>query len=102
MAITAHSRHTGFTPEKHDEAMRRLDAGGHRAPVGRLEHVAFEADGEIEVIDIWESQQALEACGPEGFVPILLDLGVELRPEAQLAAATRRRGSDRVHYGREP
>lgn len=80
MTITAHFRHTGFTPEKYDEAIRRLDAAGHGAPVGRLEHVAFEADGEIEVLDIWESQEALEAWGPEGFVPILLDLGVELHP----------------------
>ena len=60
--------------------MQRLDAAGHAAPVGRLEHVAFEADGQIEVFDIWESQEALEAWGPEGFVPILLDLGVELHP----------------------
>ena len=80
MAITAHFRHTGFTPEKYDEAIHRLDAAGHGAPVGRLEHVAFEVDGEIEVFDIWESQEALEAWGPEGFVPILLDLGVELHP----------------------
>ena len=54
MAITAHFRHMGFTPEKYDEAIRRLDAAGHGAPVGRLEHVAFEADGQIEVLDIWE------------------------------------------------
>ena len=39
-----------------------------------------KSDGQIEVFDIWESQEALEAWGPEGFVPILLDLGVELHP----------------------
>ncbi len=38
------------------------------------------ADGEIEVFDVWESQEALEAFGPEGFIPILTELGVELRP----------------------
>jgi hypothetical protein len=80
MAISAHFRHTGLTPEKYDEAIRRLDAAGHGAPAGRLEHVAIETNGEIEVLDIWESQEALEAWGPQGFVPILLDLGVELHP----------------------
>ncbi len=80
MAITAHFRHTGFTPEKYDEAIRRLAGAGHGAPAGRLEHVAFEVDGEIEVFDVWESPEALEAWGPEGFVPILLELGVELHP----------------------
>jgi hypothetical protein len=80
MAISVHFRHTGFTPEKYDEAIRRLDAAGHGAPTGRLDHFALEADGEIEVFDIWESQEALEAWGPQGFVPVLIDLGVELHP----------------------
>ena len=80
MAISAHFKHTGFTPEKYDETIRRLNAAGHGAPRGRLEHVAIETNGEIEVFDIWESQEALETWGPQGFVPILLDLGVELHP----------------------
>jgi hypothetical protein len=80
MSISVHFRHQGFTPEKYDETIRRLAASGKGQPVGRLYHVAFEAEGEIEVFDIWESQEALEAFGPDGFVPILLDLGVELRP----------------------
>jgi len=46
----------------------------------RLHHVAVDADGEIEVFDIWESPEALQKWGPEGFVPILIDLGVELHP----------------------
>ena len=79
MAISAHFRHSGFTPRKYDETVRRLDAAGLGAPTGRLNHCAFEADGEVEVFDIWESQQALDAFGPE-FVPILTELGVELHP----------------------
>jgi len=80
MAIGAYFRHRGFTAEKYDETIRRLEAAGESAPPGRLSHVALEADGEIEVFDVWESQEALEAWGPEGFVPILIELGVELRP----------------------
>ena len=51
MAISAHFRRTGFTPEKYDEAIRRLDAAGHGAPAGRLEHIAIETNGKIEVLD---------------------------------------------------
>lgn len=80
MAIGVHFRHSGFTPEKYDEAIRRLQEVGHGSPPGRLEHFALEADGEVEVFDVWESAEALEAWGPEGFVPVLLDLGVELNP----------------------
>ena len=80
MAISAHFRHRGFTPAKYDEAIRRLDATGEGHPAGRLHHVAVDVDGEIEVFDIWESSEALQKWGPEGFVPILIELGVELHP----------------------
>jgi hypothetical protein len=36
-------------------------------------------DGEIEVFDVWESQETLDAFGSE-FIPILTELGVELHP----------------------
>jgi hypothetical protein len=80
MASSPHFRHRGFTPAKYDETIRRLKAAGQGSPAGRLHHVALEADGEIEVFDIWESQEALEAFGPAGFVPILTEFGVELLP----------------------
>lgn len=32
------------------------------------------------MFDIWESQEALEKRGPDGFVPVLVDLDVELNP----------------------
>lgn len=45
-----------------------------------LHHIALDADGEIEVFDIWESQEALERFGHDVFIPILRELGVELQP----------------------
>ncbi len=80
MAISAHFKHTGFTPEKYDETIRRLNAAGHGAPPGRLEHVAIETNGEIEVLDIWESQEALEHGAHEGSCRSSFELGVELHP----------------------
>jgi hypothetical protein len=79
MAISAHFRHRGFTPAKYDETISRLDASGDGKPTGRLYHCALDADGEIEVFDVWESQETLEAFGAK-FVPILTELGVELHP----------------------
>lgn len=82
MAISAYFRHSGLTAERYDEASRRLDAAGEGNPAGRVCHVAMEADGEIEVFDIWESQGALETWGAQWFVPVLIDLDVEVRPPA--------------------
>ena len=79
MAISAHFRHRGFTPAKYDETISRLDASGAGQPTGRLYHCALDADGEIEVFDVWESQETLDAFGSQ-FIPILTELGVELQP----------------------
>ena len=79
MAISVHFQHKGFTPDKYDQAIQLLAATGHGAPAGRLDHYAIDADGEIEVFDVWESTETLEAFGP-AFMPILADMGVELRP----------------------
>lgn len=78
MAIQVHFRHEGFTRARYDETISRLEASGQDHPAGRINHVAIDVDGEIEVIDVWESGEALERFGATGFVPILLELGVEL------------------------
>jgi hypothetical protein len=79
MTISVHFRHRGFTPDRYDQAIQRLEGQGHGAPAGRLNHFALNADGEIEVFDVLESPQALDAFGP-AFMPILIELGVELHP----------------------
>jgi len=45
---------------------------------GRSYHVALESNGEIQVFDIWDSQQDFDAFGPT-LMPILAGLGVELK-----------------------
>src|SRR3954447_16603465 len=67
----------GFTPEKYDELIKQLEAAGAGAPAGRILHAALESDGEIRVLDIWESQEALNAFATT-LVPVLTGLGVEL------------------------
>jgi hypothetical protein len=67
----------GFTPDKYDEAIKKLDAAGAGSPKGRLYHFALESDGAIQVFDVWESQDDFDAFGPT-LIPILAGLGVEL------------------------
>jgi hypothetical protein len=77
MALSFYFVHPGFTPEKYDEAIKQLAAAGQGSPKGRTSHVALESNGEIQVFDIWESQETFEAFGAT-LVPILTALGVEL------------------------
>ena len=77
MALGFYFAHVGFTPEKYDSVIKKLEAAGAGAPKGRTLHVALESDGEIQVFDIWESQKDFEAFG-ETLVPILAEAGVTL------------------------
>jgi hypothetical protein len=77
MALGIYFVHVGFTPEKYDSVIRKLDEVGAGAPKGRTYHVALESDGAIQVFDIWESQEDFDAFGST-LVPILAEFGVEL------------------------
>ena len=77
MALGSYFVHQGFTPEKYMQAISQLEAAGAGAPEGRTYHFALESNGEIQVFDVWESQEAFDAFGAT-LVPILSDLGVEL------------------------
>jgi hypothetical protein len=77
MALGIYLSHGGFSSEKYDQAIARLEADGAGAPKGRTYHVALETDGNIDVFDIWESQEDFDAFGAT-LMPILAELGVTL------------------------
>ncbi len=77
MANGYYFRNSGFTPEKYQQTLRRLEDAGAGSPAGRTLHVALEEDGNILVFDIWESQEEFEAFGAT-LMPILTELGVEV------------------------
>ncbi len=78
MALGIYFVHEGFTPEKYNIAIKKLNAAGAEAPKGRTFHVALESDGAIQVFDIWESQEDFDAFGST-LIPILNELGVGLK-----------------------
>jgi hypothetical protein len=78
MALGIYFVHAGFTPEKYDSAIKKLEAAGAGKPAGRTYHCALESNGEIQVFDIWESQEDFDAFGST-LIPILTELGVELQ-----------------------
>lgn len=76
MALGMYFQPSDFSPNRYDEAIKRLDGAGAGAPDGRLHHFAMEMDGKIAVFDVWESEEAFTKFG-ETLVPILSDLGVD-------------------------
>ena len=45
MALGIYFVHEGFTPEKYDSAIKKLEAAGGGAPKGRTYHCALESNG---------------------------------------------------------
>ncbi|MDT4978590.1 MAG: hypothetical protein QOG07_469 [Pseudonocardiales bacterium] len=76
MALGFYFRSGSFSPDQYDAAIKQLEAADAGAPEGRLHHVALESDGNVQVFDIWESQEAFEAFGAT-LLPILSGLGVD-------------------------
>ena len=76
MALAFHFSPSSFTPAVYDETIKKLEAAGAGAPAGRLYHFALEADGKIQVFDVWESQESFEAFGAT-LLPIMGELGAD-------------------------
>ena len=76
MAVGLYFTPSDFTPDKYDETLSALEDAGAGSPPGRTYHVALETNGEIQVLDIWESQEAFDAFGPT-LLPILAGLGLD-------------------------
>jgi hypothetical protein len=76
MALGLYFTPTSFTKARYEDALKRLEAAGAGAPAGRRYHVALEADGLIEVFDIWDSQESFEAFG-KTLLPIMAELGTD-------------------------
>jgi hypothetical protein len=76
MALGMYFTPSSFTPARYDDTIKRLEAAGAGSPPGRLYHVAMEADGLIQVFDVWESEAAFQAFG-KTLLPIMADLGAD-------------------------
>ena len=76
MALGMYFTPTSFTPKRYDDTIKRLEQAGAGSPPGRLYHVAMEADGLIQVFDVWESEASFQAFG-KTLLPIMADLGAD-------------------------
>ncbi len=76
-----------FTQEQYEETVRKLTGGKSRLespadwPVeGLLAHIAGQGESTFRVVDVWESEEALNRFA-EIVIPILREAGVEGDPE---------------------
>ena len=73
----------GMTAEKYDAVLPTIEAAGEYPPDGLEYHVAFMADGQFRVSEVWDSEEKFEAFG-ERLMPILADVGIDPGEPTQL------------------
>ncbi len=79
--------HEGITQEQYEESVRKLTGGKSRMgspdewPVeGLLAHIAGEGANGFRVVDVWESEEAVQRFG-DLLMPVLKEIGVQGEPE---------------------
>jgi len=80
MAIVVKFSVSNCSADKYDEVLRRLEAAGSVAPAGQLFHVSYGSRDNIQVMDIFDSQQSMEEFG-KVLLPILDQMGIKAQPE---------------------
>ena len=79
MSIVVRFRPTKMTAAIYDESTRQLEeAGVDPRPDGLDRHICFGSDGDLQVIEIWDSRERFEAFGERlRDLPVLAELGIE-------------------------
>jgi len=96
MAIVVKFTVSNCSAEKYDEVLRRLEAAGALAPAGQLFHVSYGSRDNIQVIDVFDSQQSMENFG-KVLVPILDQMDIKAQPEVHEAYKIQGAADPRPH-----
>lgn len=79
--------HEGVTQEQYEESVRKLTGGRSTLespsdwPVeGLLAHIAGQGPNGFRVVDVWESEEAVERFGDK-LTPVLAEIGIQGSPE---------------------
>jgi hypothetical protein len=75
MAVIALFEVEGASAAKYDEVIRQLTDLGLRVPDGQSYHVCFGDPERLQVIDVFDSREQLDAFGGR-LMPILAELGI--------------------------
>ncbi len=76
MPVIAQFEVKGATAAKYDEVIRRLTSIGLRVPDGQLYHVCYGDERQLQVINVYENEAALNAFGAK-LMPLLQEMGIE-------------------------
>jgi hypothetical protein len=79
VSIVVRFKPTALTAATYDESAQKLrEAGVDPRPEGLDRHICFGTDGDLQVIEVWDSREQFEAFGERlRQLPVLAELGIE-------------------------
>ena len=80
MAIGVFFEGSGVSQAQYDQVLNQV-APGNRPPAGLLYHVAGPTDGGFRVIEVWESQEALDRFVQERLGQALQQANINVMPQ---------------------
>jgi hypothetical protein len=83
MSIVVRFHPANLTIAQYEEVIRREEATGKFPPDGREYHVCFGIEGDLQVSEIWDSPERLQAYG-DVLMPILADVGIQFSGEPEV------------------
>ncbi len=76
MAVAIYFNPPSFNAAQYDEVDAALEEAGARTPAARTIHVCFGEGDNLQVFDVWESQEEFDKFG-ETLMPILAGKGID-------------------------
>lgn len=84
MSIVVRFHPANLATARYEDVVRREKAaGGAFPPDGRAYHVCFGTEGDLQVSEIWNSPEQLQAYG-EVLMPILADVGIQFSGDPEV------------------
>ena len=72
-----------MSPELYDEAVAMTDLE-HDHPLGLIMHGACEVDGQVQVVQVWDSEEYALRFDAERLEPALAEIGAPLDSESSV------------------
>jgi hypothetical protein len=84
MAVAVFIRYVGVSLHEYDALMARF-AFDASPPIGEIVHIAAEADGGVDVCEVWQTAEAAESFIEQRLAPALVEQGISDELEYRIA-----------------
>ena len=83
MAVAMYMHWPGLTSDQYDAIMAKLGMDAN-PPAGGVLHMATVTDDGVEVVEVWQTEQAFNGFLQQRLLPVVSELGIGGEPDVRL------------------